>query len=57
MTVLLRRMRNAMCVRQKAKANVLQDMRRLLCKWITGLLPIVKVHDDRRRSREPKSFE
>ena len=46
-----------MYVRQQAKTDVLQGMRRLLCKRITGLLPIVKVHDDRRRSREPKSFE
>ena len=41
----------------ESKDERAQGMRRLLCKRITGLLPIVKVHDDRRRSREPKSFE
>lgn len=33
------------------------DVHRLLCKWITGLLPIIKAHDHRRRLRESEGFE
>ncbi len=42
---------------QAPEGNELQDGDGLLGKWIAGLLPVVKVHNDRRRLREPEVLE
>lgn len=48
---------DACSVKEQAPEEVSGLRDGLLGKWMAGLLPVVKVHNDRRRLREPEVLE